>query len=665
MVELARLTRGCALALAVLGALCASLARADVRDEVVRALSAEQRRADLIVLLDTSGSMERHFAEVKRFAADLAALARPGDTLTFIAFAGKGSELMPPVTMRPGARKDVLARLSKLRPPQGLYTDLGAGLEATLDALLRPDYAPQSLVFLITDFCAEPPPQSPFTGAREGKGPCRQVSATPSLRKKSARLLGGGDQAVRVFALTLEPTSEAGLAATRDALGSLVRVDVQGGDLERALDGIRQRLEYERAALVVERMLAHPPISIEAPSQALWLEGERAIDLSLVSRIPFAANVRVTGLRTLDDSVRFELDGPARALSLAAARPKAGTTASIRVRGQRTSRTPLPVNAVAGEPFAAVQDLEVELALEVELLPVAPLEKLLGAPPRAHGTTRQKLAVRFVPPDAKVAPLVLAAPAGQPPLELAPGAEAQVALALRSLAPWAALDVRCTVNGRATEAVRLEPEARLPLRVRVNNDVRPRRFRLATTESRALPLRGSCAVSAITRSGVAVPWGTYPVATSMQVTWREGVPLAPALSVLLALLLAAALSVRELRLRVAPAALSGRLVVYAGPGKFQRVTVPLRGLVRLSLQGGVGGREGEVRLDGDRLLLPGAEAALLELYAEKAGRARVMRLRLLRGKAQLDERVLDDGPVLVQKGRARFSVGEYQCRIER
>jgi hypothetical protein len=654
-----------ALLLAVLGALHASPALADVRDEVVRALSAEQRRADLVVLLDTSGSMGKHFADVKRFAGDLAALARPGDTLTFIAFAGRGSELMPPVTMRPGARKEVLAKLAKLRPPRGLHTDLGAGLEATLDALLRPDYAPLSLVFLITDFCAEPPPGSPFAGAREGRGPCRQVTATPSLRKKSARLVGGADQAVRVFALSLEPTSEAGLAATRDALGSLVRVEVQGGDLRRALDGMRQRLEYERASLVVERMLAHPPVTLEAPAEALWLEGERAIELSLVSRIPFAANVRASGLRTLDDSVRFALDGSPRALSLPAARGNASSTATLRVRGQRTSRTPLPVQAVAGEPFAAVQELEVELALEVELLPVAPLEKLLGQPPRARGTTRQKLTVRFVPPDAKLAPLALEAPQRQPPLTLAPGAEAQVALSLQSLAPWAALDVRCTVNGRAAEAVRLWPEAREPLRVRVKNDAPARRFRLASTETRALPLRGSCAVAAITRSGAAVPWGTYPVATAVQVTWREGVPLVPALGVTLALLLGIALYVRELRIRVAPAALSGRLVVVAGPGQFRRVNVPLRGLVRLSLQGGVGGREGEVRLDGDRLVLPGGESALLELYAEKAGRQRVMRLRLLEGTAQLGERALDASPVLVRKGRARFSVAGYQCRIER
>jgi hypothetical protein len=660
---MARATRLLAAVVTVLLALV-SQARADVRDEVVRALSAEQRRADLIVLLDTSGSMERHFADVKRFAADLAGLARPGDTLTFIAFAGRGSELMPPVTMGPGARKEVLARLAKLRPPKGLHTDLGAGLEATLDALLRPDYAPLSLVFLITDFCAEPPPESPFTGAREGKGPCRQVSATPSLRKKSARLLGAGDQAVRIFALTLEPASEAGLTAARDALGSLVRVDVQRGDLRRALDGMRQRLEYERAALVVERMLAHPPITIEAPAEALWLEGERSIELSLVSRIPFAANVQVTGLRTLDDSVRFELDGPMRALSLPAAKGKASSPASIRVRGRRTSRTPLPVQAVAGEAFAAVQELEVELAVEVELSPVAPLEKLLGQPPRARGTSRQKLTVRFVPPDVKVAPLALEA-AGQSPLALAPGAEALVTLSLRSLAPWAALDVRCTVNGHATEAVRLRPEARIPLRVRVKNDGQPRRLRLATTEQRSLPVRGSCAVAAVTRSGVAVPWGSYPVATSVQVTWREGVPLAPALSITLALLLAVGLYARELRIRMAPASLSGRLVVYAGPGKFRRVTVPLRGLVRLSVQGGVGGREGEARLHGDRLVLPGAEAALVELYAEKTGRKRVMRLRLVHGSAQLGEQSLGESPVLVRKGRARFSVGGYQCRIER
>ncbi len=649
-----------ALAIALLGALFAGQARADVRDEVVRALSREQRRADFIVLFDTSASMERHFAEARSFAASLVTLARPGDTLTFIAFAGRGSELMPPVTLRPGTRKDVLARLAKLKAPSGLYTDLGAGLEATLDALLRPDYASLSLVFVISDFCAEPPPSSPFAGKREGRSLCRHVTASESLRKKSARLLGSGDQTVRTFALALEPASEAGLAATRDTLGSLVRVDVKNRDLKRALDGMRQRLEYERAALLVEQMLAHPPVSLEPPTDPLSLQGERALTLRVTSRLPFAASVHITGLRTLDDSVRFALDGPARALSLAAS-----GGASLTVRGARSPHGALPTQALPGQPFTFVENLEVELALDLELAPHAALEKLLGQAPRGHGKVRQRLQVRFVPPDAGIAPFSIAAPVARAPLALSPGAEATLRLTLESHAPWAELEVRCTLGGRTTGAVRVARASQTPLAVRVRNEAQPRPWRLARDELEEKSIRGTCSVAAIAPSGAAVPWGTYPVATRVRIAWREGLPGLPVLSAVAVLLLALAVYARELRIRVAPAALSGRLVVYAGPGKFRRVTVPLRGLVHLLVQGGAGGPEGEVRLHGDRLVLPGSEAALLELYAEKSGRKRVMRMRLMRGAALFGGRSLDGSPVLVRKGRTRFSLGGYQCRIER
>ena len=49
---------------------------------------------------------------------------------------------------------------------------------------------------------------------------------------------------MRTFALALEPTSEAGLAAARETLGGLVRVDVGDGELTLPVPslGIHQAL---------------------------------------------------------------------------------------------------------------------------------------------------------------------------------------------------------------------------------------------------------------------------------------------------------------------------------------------------------------------------------------------------------------------------------------
>jgi len=69
-------TIACAFALA-LGAQGSIALAEDARDVVVRTLAAKPSRADLVVVLDTSGSMAKHFEVAKQFVGDLAGLARP------------------------------------------------------------------------------------------------------------------------------------------------------------------------------------------------------------------------------------------------------------------------------------------------------------------------------------------------------------------------------------------------------------------------------------------------------------------------------------------------------------------------------------------------------------------------------------------------------------
>jgi len=651
----------CALTLFTL--LLSVQARADVRDEVVALLASEPRRADLIVVLDTSGSMQQHFGEVKTFVRLLSSVARPGDTLTLIGFAGKANELLPPFVMRPGSAQYLKARLNKIKPPRAQYTDLGAGLEALLDALLRPNYAPLSLVFMITDFCSEPTANSPFAGGLEGGGPCRELQLTESLMKKSARLQAAGDQTVKTYALALEPASEAGLRATGEVLGPVARVDVGSGELERALDSVRTSIDYVRAGLAIEQLLKRPPLTLAAPLGPIAMQGVRDLEVGLGSRAPFPSTIRISQLRALDQSIEFEVLSPARALDLArgsgSRKPVMGAF-NVRATG-RESLAHGAKGESPNKPFEYTREVELELTLDLEFGPRTSIEKLRGAPARATTAIRQKVPVQFVAPDVSITPISLSVAPGFERIEVSPQTEAPLQIVVTSLTPWANLETECEIGGQRTGRLKLLPSASAASQLIIANQTSSEGMHLERHMDRQVRLTGSCVVTAISREGTRVARGSYPVALRTTLTWREGIPYLPALLTLCALLVGIALLVREVRLRVAPTALSGRLVVYAGPGQFRQVTIPLEGLVTLAVQGGTGEEDMEVRLDADRLVLPGAGPTLLELYADKR---LAMRMRLVRGQATQQDQPLDSTPVRIKKGRSRFSVGGYAMRID-
>lgn len=651
------------LALVLLMVCLSTSARADVRDEVIAMLASEPRRADLIVVLDTSGSMQQHFGEVKTFVSHLARVARPGDRLTLIGFAGRATELLPPFTVRPGSEPQLIKRLNKIRPPRAQHTDLGAGMEALCDALLRPNYASLSLVFMITDFCSEPPPNSPYAGAIEGQGPCREVRLTPTLTKKSARLHAAGDQSIKTFALALEPADEAGLRAASELLGSFTRIDVGSGELERELQSVRTGIDYVRAGLSVEQILKHPPLTITAPRGPVALQGTADVEIGLLSRSPLPASVRIRSLRSLDQSVGFEVLSPHHVLDLPAAsgsRKPSAATFTVRANGFESM-----ANAVSGReirPFEYTREVELELTLDLELAPRDSLAKLMGGPARSTATLRQKVPVRFVPPDASVVPLALSVAPSSQRLEVSPGSQAPLRVVASSLTPWAGLETQCEIEGQRTGLIKLLPGAKVETQILVVNPATRDDMRLERGVDHPLLLKGTCTAHSVARDGVRVLRGTYPFVLRATLTWREGFPYLPALLGLLALATIIVLIVREVRLRVAPVALSGKLVVYSGPSGFRQVTVPLDGLVAVALQGSPGSEDSEIRLLADQLVLPGAGPSRLELYAEKR---RTMRLRLVRGEATQDDAPLAAIPVRVRKGRSHFSVGAYALRIER
>lgn len=592
-------------------ALALLLASADARDEVLKLLEQQPERTDLVVLIDTSGSMHKHFAATQEFARQLTALKREGDTVTLLSMA---------------ERTAVLSATSKLAPPKARYTDLGEGLSVVAETLLRPSYAPISMVFLVTDFCSEPPPGSKYLGDPEGVGACRKVVIDEHLAKRSKQLTALGDQEIRVVALAIEPTSEAGLEAARSVLGSVVRVDVSGDTLKTSLENLRARIAYDRAALQVEKMLKAPPLSVELAALKLPLQGAVKLSPQIVAKSALPIEVTVESVRALDGSINFA----------------AGTAE----------------NALAKwTPKDPPREVELEVTVSFAIGPAAGVEKLLGRAPAGKAVLKKKITVELAPNDAPH--LTIAAAKS---IELAPGKSQQFPLSLENTLRWADAEASCAVNGGERVPLRIPALGKTDLPTGLSNRSEISHFKLPESHDEAVELQVDCIVTAVLADGTRIPRGSQTLNHIVVMTWRDGTSPWTVAAVLGALLLAVFVYVREISPRLQPASLTGRLVVYDGPGDFRRVTVPLKGRMRLSLEGVA--QSAEASFDGERVVLPG-KAAAVELYAEKAGKRSVMRLRKLGGEEiKVGESELGAEAVVMKRGRARFSIGEYFLRIE-
>jgi hypothetical protein len=654
-------------------------AEADVRDQALKLLDAQPLRTDFIVLLDTSGSMAKHFEAARKFVGDLGLYARAGDTIHFIAFNERAGELM--VTVRAGMPGLLHDRVANIKQPHGQFTDLGAGLEATLDALMRPGYAPLSMVFLITDFCAEPPPGSPYEGAIDGNGPCRHVTITEILKRKAAQVFATGDQQVRAVALAIDPTNDVGLEATRQLFGSVVRVDVSKGDLTAALETLKKRMLYERASLQVEQLMKRIPLALTSPRDPIPLQGAAITDLQLASSAPLPISLRPKSLVAVDGSMRFVLPSLAGPLEAPPYKPVRVLSLAKPV-GDRIGQPPslvevshpdpfnfavkaenVPDKAPRWSPTEPTREVEVELVVDFDLGPKDALEKLIGREPKGEAVIKQRLRLELAPIES-ASPLLLVPQDGKRTVSVAPGQSRDCKLSLTSSVAWADVEALCTIDGHKQEPMVLAPGKSAAITVALKNDVLSNPWQLAREQSKEVTINGDCEVITIAGDGSKLPAGRHSMTLTYTLTWKEGYEPALVFGILLAFVLAILLYVREVRPRLEPPVLTGRLVVYDGPGDFQRVTLPLQGLDRVQLQG-VAQKDGTAaHIDGDRIVLPGSETSA-ELYAEKYGKESVIRLRRLAGEeVMLGESKIGAAPIDLRRGRSRFSVGAYHFRIE-
>lgn len=644
--------RGFALASALYAVVFADLAPARAEDEgrtaSIARLEASAPPLDIILLFESSSGAATRDDEVRALAVALARAAKPRDTLTVVGFSDRAVETLPTLALTSDQAANVRSRLGHRSTARSQSVDLGAGLEAALRILERPEHAPTALVVVVSDLCARPSDGSPYAGPAAESAPCREVRRPGTVTARARAVAADEHRAVRVLVVAPGSPSELGLHATREMLGEPQRIERKPN--LPLLDTILTALPTARATLAIERLLRAPPISVVTSSLALGLDGEQAITLTLASESPVDMRVHVTGIRARDDSIAFVSEEP-RSIELLASRR---TTLRIRARN-------VPEKAKPWSTVDPGRDVPLEVELELELTPPASIADLLDRPLKRSMRIEKTITLSLAP--ARGPHLIATAPRR---VEIPPHAAADVPIELDSPIGWATLELACTFGSGPMMKLRIPPRGEVSVSSRVFNDAATAPWMLAEVLTREIEIRGECQLTAETPSGERIDLGLERPVAATTMVWTVGTSLVRFLGGLLMGLVCILVWIREVSPRLAPAGLMGRLVVDQGTRDSPRLVVPLRGRARLTMEGTDPTAEpAAARLEGDRLLLPGLKGEHAELYAEKTGKRSVMRFRKVAGeRTRVGKAALGSSPILIRRRRARLSMGPYRIRIE-
>lgn len=341
----------------------------DKRGQVEVLFAGTRARADFIIVVDASGSMRALVAEVRRALPDLVRQLPEGDHLSVLRFAERADEYIPDRDIRDSERAALVDEVQRLAEPTGRYTDLGAGIERTLRELNRPGFGEIQFVFFLSDFCHEPPPDSPYRGERIGNGPCFAVPVD-RLAEEAHRTLVG--HKVRVIALALPGTNREGFEALRRVFPNTYRVDITLANLGAYFERFRREVALEKASVLAQEEVRQGQVGVEIPNREFRLKGGQFAEVVVRARHSMA---HLSASLTLD-RVDFRPSSPDLALELQGSTllAKAGETVEWRGRlflkpqteGIEKERTlhfdgTLSVRVVAvAEPREALLQLNVE-----------------------------------------------------------------------------------------------------------------------------------------------------------------------------------------------------------------------------------------------------------------------------------------------------------------
>lgn len=236
------------------------------REDVYAALGVDQVPGDLVVLVDTSGSMAQDdlYGRVATALRPLLDTVAPADHVALITF-----DTAPAVRFS-GRVEAGQSPLSQLPPDAtGQATDIGAAIGAGIDELARPDASDIATLVLLTDGRHDPPAGSAF--------PAETGPAWEELRQRAAELTA--QRRLRAYALELRADTDARLLKT--VFPDTTVVALPPDQLEGYLGRVREqaRADKARALLAADQ---------QAVVRATWPQDVR------IAAEPRAVTVRLT-----------------------------------------------------------------------------------------------------------------------------------------------------------------------------------------------------------------------------------------------------------------------------------------------------------------------------------------------------------------------------------
>jgi hypothetical protein len=202
--------------------------------DILQALEVDTVPADVVVLLDTSQSMQAAglYASVTAALRPLLDALSPTDRLILFTF-----DTLPSLRYAGAAGRRSATAVARLpRYPSGRFTDIGAAIDAGLRELEGPEASSLGAIVLITDGRAHPPDGSIY---RDTSG-----SAWSALRRRTAVLAARGQQ-VNAHALALRADTDAGLL--KRVFPAATVLALPPDQLGPFMRGLRERLRLDKA----------------------------------------------------------------------------------------------------------------------------------------------------------------------------------------------------------------------------------------------------------------------------------------------------------------------------------------------------------------------------------------------------------------------------------
>lgn len=243
--------------------------------------------ADYVIVIDRSGSMRPFWHLVRQAVASFLEAVPDGDYVSIVEFGTEARNSLTPRPINAQTRADLISEIGNLPEPTDQATDIGRGIEKTLDELNRPNGNRLKFVFFLTDFAHDPPAQSPYYRQRSPQDEAWRRLAERMRNEQSANI-------TQSYALLLPIGGAVGrdLALGRAVFPGLESVSVNQATLASWFERRKAEIARDKLRAVVEHDANRVPLILRAVEQrasrlvaVFELVADRAVETSAITDV--------------------------------------------------------------------------------------------------------------------------------------------------------------------------------------------------------------------------------------------------------------------------------------------------------------------------------------------------------------------------------------------